>query len=281
MIGLATLAVATITRPFTLPPAEAILSVDSDQVQLKKSGSEAWVVVTQDTEIEVGDTVWTNTTGGATITLFDQGVMRLDADTTVTIEQADIDPEHPEIFHGQIFLEQGQLWSRVFDFISPESSYQVRTSSTVATVRGTIFDVWQHGEMSGVYVEEHEVHVTNAGHEKMVAQGDFMNMDPRANTLMDMNADMSEDMQTWVHKNRECDVKFDQDMAKKLQSAVRRKGLAKIRARDKLYERMTTLMNKTHEAPTDPTPNFKLETKIELKDPAIITDVKLVPAISR
>lgn len=303
LIGLVGMAIAAVTEPLELPPAEAVLSVDSDQVQLKKSGSETWTVITSDTQVGVGDTVWTNTTGGATITLFDQGVIRLDADTTVTLERADIDPEHPEIFHGQIFLEQGQLWSRVFSFISPESSYEVRTSSTVATVRGTIFDVWQHGEMSGVYVEEHSVHVTNDGHEAMVEQGDFMNMDPRAKTLMDMNATMSDDMQAWVGKNRERDEKFDQAMAKKLQGFARRPSFmqrlaekvrlaastedkaeleARFKARAMMHERMTTLTTKKHEKPADPTPNLKLDSQVELRiNSGLNTEVEMIPLISR
>jgi hypothetical protein len=271
--GVLTLGVAAATKPMTVPNSPAILSVDSERVELKKSGSDNWIVVNEDTVIGVGDSVWTNTTGGATITFFDQGVIRLDADTTIVIEQAAFDAANPDTFQGSIFMESGQIWSRMFDFISPDSSYEVRTASTVATVRGTIFDVWQRGNMSGVYVDEHTVYVVNNGQDKIVEQGDFMLMDPKADTLMDVYQTMDADMQAWVARNRELDAQYDARMAAELATYVPTPGpmtvlaekirlslssnddelAARFGVKQDMYDRWQILSGDQPTTPADPT----------------------------
>lgn len=273
--GVLSVTLAAATKPMVMPETKAMLSVDSNRVELKRADNANWMVVTEDTEVHVGDTIWTDTPGSATLTFFDQGVLRLDGDTTLVIEQADIDPEHPEIFHGQVFMESGQLWSRMFDFLSPESSYEVRTASTVATVRGTIFSVWQRGEMSGVYVDEHQVHVTNDGEDMMVEQGDFLMMDPAADNLMNVHMNMKDEMQTWVKTNRQRDASFDVDMlnsmktyvptiqtdltlAERLRLALSFKKSelrARFETRQRMSERMEMLKQTSHTESADPTPN--------------------------
>jgi hypothetical protein len=160
ILGGLSLAMAAVTAPFSFPDSRAELSVRTGTVDLQTFGETTWVTVTGTTEVFPGDSVRTGNESDASINLYDQGVLHLAPNSTMVLEESLWDPENPSVFQGEVFLEAGDLWSRLFDFVSPDSDFEVRTSSTVATVRGTTFWVGaMPNNTSRVYVDDHTVSV--------------------------------------------------------------------------------------------------------------------------
>jgi|GEM_PF-2546814 len=160
LLGGLTMAMAAVTSPLEFTDTGAQLSVHSGIVELQKSGSTIWIDVMEPTDVYAGDTIRTGTESEASINVYDQGVLHIAQNSTLTLEESVWDPAEPNVFQGEIFLEAGNLWARLFDFVSPASDFEVRTSSTVATVRGTTFWVGAlAGDTSRVYVDDHTVDV--------------------------------------------------------------------------------------------------------------------------
>lgn len=90
-------------------------------------------------ELEPGTVIATNNAGFAIIHFPDGSKARLANNTELKIEQAEYNPETGSLL-AKFKLESGAVWSKVFDLATPESAWQVETSTAVATVRGTAFD---------------------------------------------------------------------------------------------------------------------------------------------
>jgi len=97
-----------------------------------------WRRVTESTWIEAGTQVRTNETGTAQVVFADESVLMIEPNTTITLEQHTVTSEVSTI---KIFQEVGRTWSQVEKLLSPKSSYEVETQTTLATVRGTAFGV--------------------------------------------------------------------------------------------------------------------------------------------
>ncbi len=136
----------------------ALLMPEKGIVEMRASGSNAWSVVTQETELAEGDSVRTGNGASASLNLFEQGVTRLDENASITIDRLSWNSE-TNSFTGKILLGGGRLWSRLLDFMAPESTYEVRTPHLVATVRGTTFFVDASDASESVTVVEHLVRV--------------------------------------------------------------------------------------------------------------------------
>lgn len=223
-VGGLSVAIAAVTAPPNLSDETATLSVQGGTVQLLPSGASDWQTVASDTEVHPGDQVKTGADGSASINFFDQGETRLDVNTTITITQAQWDANQPDVFNGNVLVQTGRLWSRLFDFISPKSSFDVQTTNTVATVRGTIFSVWAAADgTSGVYVDEHAVHVTSGSSAEDVDEGWLMKVTPSADhgsAQMDKTQGLDAGWQAWVKLNRMRDTAFDQQVMLKMKTRM-------------------------------------------------------------
>jgi hypothetical protein len=160
LLGGLSLAMAAVTAPLHYPEAPAELTVRRGTVELQRAGSTDWEVITGATAVTPDDSVRTAAESEASINLFDQGVLHIAPNSTLALHDFAWDPAAPETFTADIFLSAGDVWSRVFDFISPDSQFSVTTSSTVATVRGTTFWVGAlPNDAARVYVDDHAVTV--------------------------------------------------------------------------------------------------------------------------
>jgi len=236
LIGGFSIAIAAVTAPLSLPDTPATLEIESDGVEVKRADTDDWIAATNGLELQAGDAIRTDATGLASVNLFDQGVVRLDVNTEVTLTEALWDAETPDTFVGSVFLETGRLWSRLFDFVSPESAFEVETESTVATVRGTIFSVTAlpDGE-AWVYVDEHAVHVrgkaNNGG--KTVDAGSHASVKRDANDYkgspspymrVTVGEAESMDLKAWIERNREKDRVFERDVHARMRQHLRGGG---------------------------------------------------------
>lgn len=165
-----------VTKAWEFPEMQAELTAREGKVELEREGELVWVEVTEPVEVFAGDSIRTGPDSEATINLYDQGVLHLAPESVMVLDASVWSEGDPEVFQGEVFLKSGNLWSRLFNFVSPESGFQVRTSSTVATVRGTTFWVGAlPGDTSRVYVDNHVVQVRSisTGKELDVTEGEM------------------------------------------------------------------------------------------------------------
>src|SRR3989344_3768532 len=105
-----------------------------------------------------GDKVRTDTHGLATIHFGDGSVARLDSATEITITESSYDPASQTLV-VRMALGIGHLWSKVIGLATPESSWEVQTTSAVVTVRGTAFGVSRTKNSTDIIGSEHNVAV--------------------------------------------------------------------------------------------------------------------------
>ncbi len=102
-----------------------------------RDGGESRVLKTGD-EVALGNMIETDSRGIANIYFPDGSVLRLDANTKIVLNQAELNPEN-QALTTRIFLTSGRVWSKVLALLTPSSLWEVKTSNAVATVRGTAF----------------------------------------------------------------------------------------------------------------------------------------------
>ncbi len=123
----------------TLTPdvVKAQLIIESGTVQVKHTGS--WTEATSGMELYQSDSVRTGYNASASIILFKGSVIRLDNNTEITLKKI-IQQEETSVTIQQ---DAGRTWNTV-QKISGIDNYEVQTPTTVASVRGTSFDVNVH-----------------------------------------------------------------------------------------------------------------------------------------
>ncbi|MBI5421174.1 MAG: FecR domain-containing protein [Parcubacteria group bacterium] len=89
-------------------------------------------------EVDAGALVEVKKGGEANIYFPDGSVARLDTGTKITIDAASYDPKSKALV-VKVQLLIGRVWSKIFSLATPESTWEVKTSNAVATVRGTAF----------------------------------------------------------------------------------------------------------------------------------------------
>ena len=114
--------------------ASAQLVIDNGTVQVKHTGS--WTEATSGMELYQSDSVRTGYNASASIILFKGSVIRLDNNTEITLKKI-IQQEETSVTIQQ---DAGRTWNTVKK-ISGIDNYEVQTPTTVASVRGTSFDV--------------------------------------------------------------------------------------------------------------------------------------------
>ena len=96
-------------------------------------------------ELDLLDRIRTGDDGSAAIVFFEGSVVLLDAGSDVTIEQL-VGSRESGRSNLQIFQAAGRTLHQVSKLVDAESSYAVRTGSSVGLVRGSIFIVDDTGD---------------------------------------------------------------------------------------------------------------------------------------
>lgn len=168
--------------------------------------------------IEEGITIATDGTGDAEILFPSGSIARLDASTTVTLDQQFFDNDSGASKTG-IFLSIGRVWSRVARLATPESNWEVKTSNVVAAVRGTAFNVgFTKDKKSRVLVDKDTVTLTAIDPVSKMILGTttipekkFLELDsknprvtPKALEAQEPPAGFVDD--AWIKRNQERDI---------------------------------------------------------------------------
>ena len=138
-----------ISQPWAEVLSDSLFEIDAETREPKAT------IVSGD-ELEIGDMLQTNNAGIATIHYPDGSVARIDPNTTFTIDSHSYNSSTGQQSTG-LKLEAGRIWSKVFELATPSSSWEVKTSNTVATVRGTAFGVSTESGRTTIAGSEHEI----------------------------------------------------------------------------------------------------------------------------
>jgi len=138
----------------------AKLEINKGSVEVKKKGEESWIEAEDGMKLKAGDSIKTLESSRAIINYFDGSVTRLGPKTEVLVEES---AESSEQQGGVLFsIKQiaGNTWHRVKKLFGGESRYKVKTPTSVATVRGTVFriDVYENGQTI-YYVFDGEIEI--------------------------------------------------------------------------------------------------------------------------
>ncbi len=177
-------------------------------VELKRQGSDDWRKVEVAAELMAGDAVRTDREGLAEVRWGDLGVTRLDASSELKIEALPPDITDAVKASIRLHLASGRAWSRLLKLYGPESSFETRTDSVVATVRGTAFGLAKDASSTRLAVTEAvvEARPTAGGSSTWVKQGRGAEFDGAGNTSG--SHDLAGD-DAWVNGNKRLDEEFD------------------------------------------------------------------------
>lgn len=100
----------------------------------------------------------TNDKGNVAVHFFDGSVLRMSPSTRIIIKDAEYNKSSGKLTVRASLLV-GKVWSKIIELATPDSLWQVETSNTVATVRGTAFGVSSDGKNSEIFGSQHSVSV--------------------------------------------------------------------------------------------------------------------------
>jgi len=146
-----TLALALGSSAVLAPEADAhvsrtALTFVAGSVLLSHDGSEFNEAHEGDV-IAAGDTIRTESGAAAEITYFEGSSVRLEADTQIVVESLRTEADGGTVIGMMQTL--GRTWHVVTKLIMGSSRYEVRTPTSTASVRGTIFSVDVHADADG------------------------------------------------------------------------------------------------------------------------------------
>ncbi len=121
----------------TTDVVNAQLIVESGTVQVKHAGG-SWTSAQNSMLLHQSDSVKTGDNTSASIILFESSIIRLDSNTEVTIQELIQQEEETSV---EIKQDYGRTWNTISK-MSGIDNYEVHTPTTVASVRGTSFDVY-------------------------------------------------------------------------------------------------------------------------------------------
>jgi len=139
---------------FTLTPeaVKAQLIIESGTVQVMHEG-ESWTSAKNGMLLYQSDSVKTANDTSASIVLFESSIIRLDSNTEVALQEIFQQAGETSV---KIKQDSGRTWNTVLK-ISGIDDYEVQTPTTVASIRGTSFDVNIHSTGDIIYYISHGI----------------------------------------------------------------------------------------------------------------------------
>jgi len=183
----------------------------------------------------------------ANIYLPDGSVIRLDGKTSFVLTEGSFDPKSGDTT-VRIKLAEGRVWSKIFELATPESLWEVETSNTVATVRGSAFGIEYVRGTTRIIGSENEVVVRVIDPETrevipdarvVIAADKFIEItdedierikeDKTVLTMAVQNVRGEILEEVWVRRSKEADVEFNKRV-----DALRKEGLGREAIRQKM-----------------------------------------------
>lgn len=238
------------------------LTVQQEGVQVQSPDSNEWHNADSKMRIGKGWKVKTDERGQATVRFFDKGESRLDRNSEMAVSEAAVSGGANTHLNAEVTLAAGRIWSRILRLLDIDSSYRIRTSDVVATVRGTAFD-FQKISSGSVLVSVSEsavsLHAPSKPSEqaKVVGEGLVVEYAVSGTSTSERPLTNEERSSGWYMSNEMSDQAFVKEQIDR--SIQELKSLGGVRA-DSPLASIASLSEKMHLAlADDPTKNSLLE----------------------
>lgn len=132
--GLASAKVAPVPLP------KVSVAASTGEVKVKVIAANEWQNLKIGDEINQSDTIKTGNDGAASLNIYDKSIVHIGADSEVKLDELSINKEKFAETKISLYVSVGRIWARVINLADRNSSFEVSSDNTVATVRGTAFD---------------------------------------------------------------------------------------------------------------------------------------------
>jgi hypothetical protein len=183
------------------------LSVEHDQVDVRKADRENFRAATNGQDLHEGDTVRTDEDGRATIVYSDKSFTRLDVSTEFTVVELTDDEGKRNTQGG---LDTGRVWNRVEDLAESET-FSTAGAGATAAVTGTAYVVEcatvDECTFTGVY---HDLTLTGNGQQPPAKIGEFQHITVKLGEPGDLESSTLEEFlaDEWIQLNLTLDAFF-------------------------------------------------------------------------
>ncbi|HEY9582704.1 MAG TPA: FecR family protein [Candidatus Paceibacterota bacterium] len=246
---------------------KAWIQVENAKVsRVDENGQELGVVTTGD-GVEAGEIIKTDATGLASIYFSDGSTMRIDPNSSLKISEAGFDDNSGSL-KVKVTLLSGKVWSKITALATPDSLWEVRTATAVATVRGSAFgtEVTDSGDTL-IVGSEHDIAVfpldekgeVLKDREVILAQNELLKIG-RDKIFEKKERKNEKTIQAWIEHNEGRDNKI-RDKVKELKD----KGLDGKELRQELRKSLDDL-NEADKNEEGDTLEDSTEKDIDLKD---------------
>ena len=160
-------------------PPPAVLEINSGQVDIQHPGDAGFTLAENGIELALGDRIRTRPGASAAIIFFEGSVIFLDEGSDITIEQL-LGSRESGVSNLQVFQAAGRTLHRVNKLVDTESSYGLRTRTSIGVVRGTTFIVNDTPAGTNWKSVEGDIGVAGeSGQETIVSDGTSSDVPPK------------------------------------------------------------------------------------------------------
>jgi len=219
--------------PKEIPQPRAFVISVSGESQLKRN--DQWADLKGAEELKEKDAIKTGSDGEVVINFYDNSTSRIGPGSEVSFEELFIDDSNYGKTRVGLMVSIGRIWSRIIQLTDKEASFEVGSSATVATVRGTTFDFEVTAEgIAKVNAVESIVEVATVefkdGVREIIAkvnltEGNLTRIDQRKEVkeLRKIEREVASEevkKEEWFRRNIERDEKFEEEIEKKQREMI-------------------------------------------------------------
>ena len=230
-------------------PGKVILEIDRGKVEIKRVTDANWSTANDNDELQAGDSVRTGADGQATLTAYDLTQSRLGPGSEVRLTELQA-PGPTSALRIGLEFRAGRLWSHILRLFELDDTYAVRIQNTVATVRGTTFDVERQADGLSLAVTESAVELSGSSSEVdgqkqpvVVSEGFMVALDEQGK--IGQTKALTDDMLEgeWFDANSHRDGAFAVESERRLVDRLAKMGGT---SPDSLFDYVTRLSEKLH-----------------------------------
>lgn len=130
--------------------AQVVTLIDvKGTVLVQKSGATAWNPASEGMQLVIGDAIKTGKDGSVKVEFKDGGTLSLQKETDIKITRAE---EKDKVIQTEVNMKIGRLLAEIRK-LKTDSKFEVRTPVSVATVRGTSYDLYVYEINGQIYAD--------------------------------------------------------------------------------------------------------------------------------
>ncbi len=251
-------------------PIVSVVSVEGG-AQIKKVDSDNWISLSKNEILTTGDMIKTFDDSKVSVNFYDNTVSHVGPNSEIIFDELFIDQENYAKTKVGLGVTVGRVWSRIIQLMDKDAVFEVSSSATVATVRGTVFDFEVTNEgIVNVYSVENIIEVATVKNREKVDETtkqkikekeiiNKINLPQGLAAIVDQKKDAKEleeiiteivpekiKQGVWFEENKKADEQFTEEIKKKQEEVIKEiagilpdSGLYKIK---RIVEKTKTAM---------------------------------------